>query len=333
MAISFSEIGVVGAGAWGTSLGLVAIRAGSSAQIWAREMDTVNAVNDEHRNPFLAGVDLDPALIATAALPQVANSDALLLAVPAQYMRAVCSALAPHVPDGIPVVICTKGIEQNSGTLMSEVVGEALPNAILAVLSGPTLAGEVAAGLPTAVTLACGDPDVGEGLTQALGSPSFRPYGSSDMIGAQIGGATKNVFAIASGIVSGRENGENGRAAVITRGMAELMRLGREIGAQADTLMGLSGMGDLVLTCTSSQSRNQSLGVALGRGQALGDILGARTSVAEGVFTASAVMTLAEKLEIEMPLCAAVDAIVNHGTDIGEVIHGLLSRPFRSETL
>jgi glycerol-3-phosphate dehydrogenase (NAD(P)+) len=248
-------------------------------------------------------------------------------------MRAVCSALAPHVPDGIPAVICTKGIEQNFGTLMSEVVSEALPNAILAVLSGPTLAGEVAAGLPTAVTLACGDPDVGEGLTQALGSPSFRPYGSSDMIGAQIGGATKNVFAIASGIVSGRENGENGRAAVITRGMAELMRLGRKMGAQADTLMGLSGMGDLVLTCTSSQSRNQSLGVALGRGQALGDILGARTSVAEGVFTASAVMTLAEKLEIEMPLCAAVDAIVNHGTDIGEVIHGLLSRPFRSETL
>jgi glycerol-3-phosphate dehydrogenase (NAD(P)+) len=330
---SFSDIGVVGAGAWGTSLGLVAIRAGLSAKIWAREIDTVNAINDKHRNPFLADVDLDPALTATAALAQAAKSDALLLAVPAQYMRSVCSALAPHLIDGTPVVICTKGIEQNSGALMSEVVSEALPGATLAVLSGPTLATEVAAGLPTAVTLACGDPDVGKRLIQALGSPSFRPYGSSDMIGAQIGGATKNVFAIASGIVSGREIGEDGRAAVITRGMAELMRLGRKMGAQANTLMGLSGMGDLVLTCTSPQSRNQSLGVALGRGQMLGDILGERASVAEGVFTASAAMTLAEKLGIEMPLCAAVDAIVNHGKDIGEVIHGLLSRPFRSEAL
>jgi glycerol-3-phosphate dehydrogenase (NAD(P)+) len=333
MTESYSEIGVVGAGAWGTALGMVAIRAGLSATIWAREMETVSAINDEHRNSFLADVELDPALTATAALAQAAKSDALLLAVPAQFMRAVCSALAPHLEDGTPVVICTKGIEQTSGALMTEVVGDALPGATLAVLSGPTLASEVAAGLPTAVTLACADRDVGERLTQALGSPAFRPYGSRDLIGAQIGGATKNVFAIACGIVSGRKIGEDGRAAVITRGMAELLRMGRKMGAQADTLMGLSGMGDLVLTCTSAQSRNQSLGVALGQGQSLGEILAARSSVAEGVFTAGAVMTLAEKLGIEMPLCAAVDAIVNHGTDIGEVIHGLLSRPFRSESL
>ena len=331
MAGSLGHIGVVGAGAWGTVMGLVAIRAGSSVTIWARETDTVSAINDDHRNPFLADMELDKALVATAALTQVAKSDALVLAVPAQFMRSVCGALVPHLSPGTPVVICTKGIEKDTGALMSEVVGETLPEAQLAVLSGPTLASEVAAGLPTAVTLACADADIGEKLSQALGSPAFRPYLSPDLVGAQIGGATKNVFAIACGIVTGRGIGEDGRAAVITRGMAELMRLGREMGAQPDTLMGLSGMGDLVLTCTSPRSRNQSLGLALGKGERLTDIVGARASVAEGIFTAAAVMTLAEKLGIEMPLCAAVDAIVNRGTDIGEVIHGLLSRPFRSE--
>jgi glycerol-3-phosphate dehydrogenase (NAD(P)+) len=331
MANAISKIGIVGGGAWGTALGLVSVRAGLSAQIWARETETVAAINDEHRNPFLDGVELDPALTATSTLAEVTKADAILLAVPAQNMRTVCTALAAYLVPGTPTVICTKGIEQTTGSLMSEVVAEILPDAVLAVLSGPTLAVEVAQGLPTAVTLACRDADWGAELASALGTPQFRPYMSTDLIGVQISGAVKNVLAIACGIVSGLEIGEDGRAAIITRGMAELMRLGRKMGAEADTLMGLSGLGDLVLTCTTDQSRNQSLGVSLGRGKTLAEVLEARTSVAEGVFTAAAVMTLASELSIELPICGAVNAIVNQEADIGEVVHSLLSRPFRTE--
>ena len=326
-----TKIGVLGAGAWGTTLGLVAIRAGSAAQVWAFEAEVADAINEQHRNPFLHGIELDPALVATSDLAEVATADTLLLAVPAQHLRAVMGDLGPHLRTGVPLVICTKGIEQGTGALMSEVVAETAPGATLAVLSGPTLAGEVALGMPTAVTLACADTGVGQRIVTALGAPTFRPYLSGDVVGAQIGGAVKNVLAIACGIVNGRGIGEDARAAILTRGMAELVRLGRALGAEATTLMGLSGLGDLMLTCTSPQSRNQTLGEALGRGEDLADVMAARTSIAEGVFTAAAVATLAERAGIDMPISAAVDAIVNHGADIDEMIDGLLARPFRAE--
>jgi glycerol-3-phosphate dehydrogenase (NAD(P)+) len=251
--------------------------------------------------------------------------------VPAQHLRSVASALAPVLHQGIPVVLCAKGIEAKTGALMSEIASAVLPAAKLAVLSGPTFAGEVARGLPTAVTLATADAALGQTLIAALGTRSFRPYLASDVIGAEIGGAVKNVLAIACGIVVGRRLGDNARAALITRGLAEMVRLATAKGGRPETLMGLSGLGDLTLTCTGLQSRNHSLGVALGEGQILADIIGPRRSIAEGVDSAGAVAGLAARLGIEMPIVAAVDAILHRAADIGETIATLLARPFRSE--
>ncbi len=231
----------------------------------------------------------------------------------------------------MPAVICAKGIERQTGALMSEVAAEALPGGPLAVLSGPTFAAEVARGLPTAVTLACADGDLGALLMAALGSRRFRPYLSDDLVGAQIGGAVKNVIAIACGIVTGRGLGDNARAALITRGLAEMVRLAMAKGAQPETMMGLSGLGDLTLTCNSQQSRNMSLGVALGRGEALADILAARRSIAEGVSTAPSVVALAGRLGVEMPICEAVDRVLHHNADIDATIEALLARPFKAE--
>ena len=233
---------------------------------------------------------------------------------------------------GTPIVICAKGIEERTGALLSEVVVEALPQAPLALLSGPTFAAEVAAGFPTAITLAASDPALGQRLVQSLGSRAFRPYYTDDVAGAQIGGAVKNVIAIACGIVVGRQLGDNARAALITRGLAEMARLALAKGGRGETLMGLSGLGDLTLTCTSLQSRNHSLGVALGEGKRLAEILAARHSVAEGVTSASATAALAERLRIDMPIVAAVDAILHRGAAIDATIEALLSRPFRSES-
>jgi glycerol-3-phosphate dehydrogenase (NAD(P)+) len=230
-------------------------------------------------------------------------------------------------------VICSKGIEQATLRLMSEVLAETAPAAPLAVLSGPTFAAELARDLPTAVTLACEDEGLGGDLIEALGHHRFRPYLSHDVIGAQIGGAVKNVMAIAAGIVAGARLGDNAAAALITRGLAEIMRLGDALGASRATLMGLSGLGDLVLTCGSTQSRNMSLGKALGEGRALADVLGERRSVAEGVFTASGVAALAQKHAIEMPICGAMDRVLNHGAAVADEIEGLLSRPFKLETV
>jgi glycerol-3-phosphate dehydrogenase (NAD(P)+) len=229
------------------------------------------------------------------------------------------------------VVICAKGVEETSGALMSEVAAAALPGARLAILSGPTFAGEVARGLPTAVTLASADQELGGALIAALGTRSFRPYLGDDVVGAEIGGAVKNVLAIACGIVAGRRLGDNARAALITRGLAEMVRLARAKGGRAETLMGLSGLGDLTLTCTALQSRNHSLGFALGEGTALDEILGRRRSVAEGVSSAAAVAALASRLGVDMPIVAAVDAILHHGADIDQSIASLLARPFRGE--
>ena len=324
--------GIIGGGAWGTGLAVTARRAGRDVVLWAREAEVVAAVNGRHENSlFLPGIALDPDIVATGELAAAAAADAVLLVVPAQHLRSIAAALAPVLPAGTPVVLCAKGIESGTGAMMSEIAGELLPEAPLAVLSGPTFAGEVARGLPTAVTLATGDAALGQRLIAALGTRSFRPYLAADVAGAEIGGAVKNVLAIACGIVVGRRLGDNARAALITRGLAEMMRLAVAKGGRAETLMGLSGLGDLTLTCTGIQSRNHSLGIALGEGKALAEILGARRSIAEGVASAAAVAGLAERLAIEMPIVAAVDAIINRGAAIDETIAALLGRPFRSE--
>ena len=332
MLAPMKRIGVIGGGAWGTALAALARRNGAEVGLWAREAEVVEAVNHERRNPFfLPGVELEPGIRATGDLAEACRADTVLLAVPAQHMRAVCEALAQALAPGVPAVLCAKGIEQASGRLMSEIAAETLPEAPLAVLSGPTFAVEVAAGLPAAVTLACADRTRAEALRQALGGPAFRPYLSEDVRGAQIGGAVKNVLAIACGIVEGRRLGENARAALITRGMAEMMRLGGAMGARPETLMGLSGMGDLVLTATSASSRNTALGKALGEGEAIESYLDSRRSVAEGVWTAAALVGMAERLGIDMPIAAAVDRIVNHAASIDATIAQIMARPLKDE--
>jgi glycerol-3-phosphate dehydrogenase (NAD(P)+) len=326
------RIGIIGGGAWGTVLAMTAQRAGREVVLWAREAEVVAAINERHENPiFLSGIALDPAIAATSDLARAADAEAVLLVVPAQHLRSVAAGLAPVWRPGVPAVLCAKGIELGTGAMMSEIAGALLPQAPLAVLSGPTFAAEVGRGLPTAVTLATEDAAQGQALIAALGTRSFRPYLGNDVIGAEIGGAVKNVLAIACGVVVGRRLGDNARAALITRGLAEMVRLAVAKGGRAETLMGLSGLGDLTLTCTGLQSRNHSLGVALGEGRSLAEILGPRRSIAEGVDSAGAVGELARRLGIEMPIVAAVDAILNRGADIGETIAALLARPFRSE--
>ena len=300
----YQSIGVIGGGAWGTALALAALRAGRQTLLWAREPAVVEAINTAHENrDYLPGVTLPAALRATGDWAEVARCDAVLLVSPAQHLRSACGQLAPHLRAGVPVVICAKGIELDSHALMSEAAAAALPPSTpLAVLSGPTFAAEVARGLPTAVTLACADASIGAALVEALGSRTFRPYLSDDVIGSQIGGAVKNVLAIACGVVEGRKLGDNARAALITRGLAEITRLALALGGRAETLMGLSGLGDLTLTCSSLQSRNMSLGAALGAGRSLSDILAERRSVAEGVYTAAAVVGLAKAKGVDMPI-------------------------------
>lgn len=320
-------IGIIGGGAWGTALALVARRAGRRVILWAHEADTVAAIRERHENPFLPRVKLDPGIAATTDMAEVGAAGAILLVPPAQHLRAVAAALAPHVKSDTPVVICAKGIEAKTGALMSEALAAAMPRARACILSGPTFAAEVARGLPTAVTLATSEDATGASLTTALASRHFRIYRSDDVTGAQLGGAVKNVIAIACGVVMGRGLGDNARAALITRGLAEIARLGRAMGAKSETIMGLSGLGDLALTCTGEQSRNLSLGMALGRGEKIADILAQRRSVAEGVATAGSVVTLAARHGIEMPIATAVDAVANKGADIDAAIAALLARP------
>ncbi|VBB69543.1 Glycerol-3-phosphate dehydrogenase [NAD(P)+] [invertebrate metagenome] len=330
-----NQIGVVGAGAWGTALALTTYRAGKHVMLWVHSPTTEAMLVANHESPYLPGVRLpldkrtlypttDPAAVARTC-------DAILLAVPAQYLRAVCTQFAPHWRSGIPVIICAKGIERYTNALMHEIIGETLPAATIAVLSGPSFAAEVARGLPTALTLACQDLGLGRALIRTLGTSALRLYLSHDVLGAEIGGAVKNVLAIGCGIVEGRALGENARAALTTRGLAEIVRLAVAVGAQAETLMGLSGLGDLILTANSIQSRNFSLGVALGQGASLTEILVSRRSVTEGVYSAAAVVERAKILAVEMPICWAVRSVLNQDEPIDRVIHSLLTRPFRTE--
>ncbi len=326
------HIGVLGAGAWGTALAQIVAHQGHRTTLWAREAEAVAAINARHENTlFLPDVTLDPRIRATTAMADLAAADAVLLVAPAQYLRATTKelnlALGARRP---PVVLCAKGIEAG-GALMTEVVAATLPGCPPAVLSGPTFASEVARGLPTAVNLACADPTLGAALVQALGSPLFRPYLADDLIGAEVGGAVKNVLAIACGIVMGRKLGDNTRAALITRGLAEIVRLATALGGKAETCMGLSGLGDLTLTCSGPQSRNLSLGIALGEGKSLDQAQGGKRSIAEGVASAEAVLHRARREGVEMPIVAAVDAVLNRGSDVATEIRGLLARPFREE--
>ena len=329
----FQHFGIIGGGAWGTALGQALIRAGRDATLWAREPDVTATINARHENTkFLSGVALNPRLKATNKLEDLAACDAWLLVVPTQHLRGVCKQLAAACKGKTaPVIIATKGIEQKTLAIPSKIVAAVLPSCPLAVLSGPTFAIEVARDQPTAMTLACVDAELGSRLAQAISSRTFRPYLSGDITGAQMGGAIKNVLAIACGIATGCGMGENARAALITRGLAEMMRLATALGAQTETLMGLSGLGDLILTCSSSQSRNTSLGIALGQGAKLNDILAARSSIAEGVTTAAAALALAERHNVDMPIVEAVDAILNHGASVDASIEALLGRPLREE--
>ncbi len=327
------KIAVIGAGAWGTALAVTAVRAGCEVTLQAHEADVAAEINAGHRNEtYLPAVALPEALTAVTD-PRAATDgkDAAILVVPAQFLRGVCQVLNRPAPLRIPVLVCAKGIELGTGALMSEVVEQELPAVPYAVLSGPTFAAEVARGLPAAVTIAAEDQTLAQQFVQASGVPQFRPYVSDDVVGAEIGGAVKNVLAIACGIVDGKGLGDNARAALITRGLAEIARLGAAKGARPETLMGLCGVGDLTLTCNAMQSRNFSLGVAIGRGESLQTVLSSRKAVTEGVASAGAVIALAAKLGVDMPICTAVDAILNHGKDIESVITGLLSRPFTKE--
>ncbi len=327
------SIGIIGAGAWGTALAQMLRLAGRDVLLWAREAETIEDINQRHVNSvFLPGVELDQGLIATDDLAAVAGRDVVLMVTPAQHVRATAGALSSYPFAGRPVVICAKGLEQATGKPLGEVLAESLPEATAAILSGPSFAADVARGKPTALTLATAEEDLGRALAEAIGCRQFRLYWTDDVVGVEIGGAIKNVLAIAAGIVDGKGLGASAHAALVTRGFAELRRFGHAFGARPETLMGLSGLGDLLLTCGSPQSRNMSLGRALGRGETLASVLGSRRSVAEGLYTAAAVMRLAAEKQIEMPICSAVHAIVEGRATVEAAIEALLARPFKAET-
>lgn len=332
MSANISSVGVVGGGAWGTALAVVAARAGHEVLLWAREAEVVESINSQAENKmFLPGIKLAENISAVENLSEMSGVDAILLVSPAQATGSVSAVLAPHIKEGTPVVICAKGIEKDSGRFMSDVLAETMPKASCMVLSGPSFAADVARGLPTAVTLAALSLDAARPVADALAQPSFRPYLSGDVKGAQIGGAVKNVLAIACGIVEGKGFGESARAATTARAFAELRRFGTVLGAEPQTLAGLSGLGDLILTCTSMQSRNMSLGCALGQGRTMKEVLSERNSVSEGVHTAGILAQIAARKKVEMPICNAVNAIVSGSASVDEAIEGLLNRPLRAE--
>lgn len=332
MTLDFKKICVTGAGAWGTALANLLARKGYETLIWALEPDCAAAINEAHVNSlYLPDIPLDPRLKATTDLADIKGSDAVLLVAPAQFMRVTLQKLKPFVSADLPMILCSKGIELGSLSLMTDVLKAELPEAIPAVLSGPSFAKDVAIGLPTAVTLAAEDPKIASQLAEMMRSATFRPYISHDLIGAEIGGAVKNVLAIACGIVLGMGLGRSAHAAIMARGFAEMRRLAIALGGQEATLQGLCGLGDLVLTCSSEQSRNMSFGLAVGQGQKPQDILSARTAVTEGASTAPALETLSKNLGVEMPICQAVADIIRGDIDVKTAVASLLARPLTSE--
>ena len=333
MTETFQKFGVIGGGAWGTALATALHRAGRDVTLWAFETECSEAINTAHENTiYLPGVKLDPAIKATSDFSDLAACDAVLAVPPAQHMRGTLEAFAPHTKPDLPVILCSKGIEHKSLSFMAGVLEDVLPDARGAVLSGPSFAIDVANGLPAAVTLACADEALGEALVEAVASAGFRPYLTHDIIGSEIGGAVKNVLAIACGLVLGKGLGRSAHAAIIARGFREMTRLGVAMGAQPETITGLSGLGDLVLTCSSETSRNMSCGLALGKGQSLQDIMSSRSAVTEGVATAPALKQLAAQLGVEMPICEAMADILSGEIGVDEAIVRLLSRGRRLES-
>lgn len=329
--MSFQTIGVIGAGAWGTALAMNAQRAGRDVVLWALEDEVVASINNDQKNPkYLPDADV-VGIKATSEMADIAQCDAIMAVTPAQFMRGSLELLSKSAKPGVSVMLCSKGFETKSLKMMTDVLEESISGANVSVLSGPSFAIDVALGLPTAVTLASSSPEEGERWMNAIGRPEFRPYLSDDLIGAETGGAVKNVLAIACGIVEGKGLGKSAHAALISRGFAELTRLGVAMGANAETLKGLCGLGDLVLTCSSTQSRNMSFGYALGQGQTVAEVLASRTAVTEGVATAPAIAQLAKKHQVEMPICETVAEIVAERITLSQGIEALLKRPFKAE--
>jgi glycerol-3-phosphate dehydrogenase (NAD(P)+) len=323
------KLGIIGGGAWGTALAQVASAGGEETLLWALEPDVVEAVNARRENSlFLAGIPLNSSIRATADLGELDACEAWLVVTPAQHMRTVLEK-APNCRR--PLILCSKGIEEKSGELLHRVAREACPGALVAVLSGPTFAHEVARGLPTAVTLAAEDEGLAKQLRDRIAQPTFRIYLTNDVAGAEIGGAVKNVLAIACGVVEGKGLGQNARAALIGRGFAEMTRFGLAFGARRETLTGLSGLGDLVLTCSSTSSRNYSLGLGIGEGRSAAELMANRKTVAEGAFTAPVLARLAREKGIDMPIVDAVDALIAGRANVDEVLGALLTRPPRAE--
>jgi glycerol-3-phosphate dehydrogenase (NAD(P)+) len=328
--MTFDHIAVLGGGAWGTALAQTCARAGRAVTLWEHNEANAAHLSTRRESLFLSGVRLEDSVTVARDLVEAARAQAILLVVPAQATRSVATALAPLIAEGTPLIACAKGIERGTQRFMTEVIAEALPQAAPAILSGPSFATDVARGLPTAVTLAARDRTLAAALAAACGSATFRPYHSDDVRGVEIGGAAKNVLAIAAGIVAGRKLGASAAAALVTRGFAELVRFGRAFGARPETLTGLSGLGDLMLTCSTLQSRNFSLGVALGEGRPVhpepeGEKL------AEGAFTAAVLVELADSRGIDMPIARAVAAVLDQRLSVDGAIEQLLNRPFRAE--
>ncbi len=329
MSVSGGKIGIIGGGAWGTALAQVMANNQREVMLWAREPEVVVSVNEAHENRlFLAGLKLSPTIRATGNLTEMADCEILFLVTPAQHLRATLQSLPPTKA---ALLLCAKGIEASTMALMSDVAAETCTDNLIAVLSGPTFAHEVAAGKPTAITLACADEVQGQALLPQIATPFFRPYWTDDVVGAEIGGAVKNVLAIGCGVVDGAGLGQNARAALIARGFAEMQRYGRARGARAETLAGLSGLGDLVLTCSSESSRNFSLGRGLGQGKSADDLLSDRLSVAEGAATAPVLAASAQMLGVDMPIVNAVGSLLDGSADVDAVVRNLLARPLKAE--
>ena len=329
----FQRVSVLGAGAWGTALALNAARAGRDVVLWGRNPDSLEAISLRGELPaYLPGITFDTPLETTTDLTEAADADCILLVAPAQTTHAIAEAIGFYVRKGTPVILAAKGLEKGTRRMMSEVLHDYLPQARPAILSGPSFAADVARGLPTAVTIAAGSAPLAEQICATLSTPTFRPYASTDMVGVQLGGALKNVLAIACGIVIGKKLGASAHAALMTRGFAEMQRLALKLGARSDTLMGLSGFGDVALSCSSTQSRNFAFGHALGEGRDLAELLGPGAKLSEGAYTASVACELASEQGIEMPIARAVADVLERKTSIDEAVAWLLSRPLRRES-
>ncbi|SNY90565.1 glycerol-3-phosphate dehydrogenase (NAD(P)+) [Cohaesibacter sp. ES.047] len=329
----FKRVSVLGAGAWGTALALNAVRAGRDVVLWGRNHENLQSISGTRQLPaYLPDITFDQPLETTTDVTEAADADCILLVAPAQSTRKIAEDIGFYVKKGTPVILAAKGLEKGTQRMMSEVLSDYLPQAVPAILSGPSFAADVARGLPTAVTIAAGSHPLAERLCATLSNTSFRPYASTDMIGVQLGGALKNVLAIACGIVVGKKLGASAHAALMTRGFAEMQRLALKAGARADTLMGLSGFGDVALSCSNAQSRNFSFGFALGDGKDLSELLAPGAKLSEGAFTARVATELADRFDVEMPIAQAVADVLDRKSSIDEAVTRLMSRPLRRES-